>query len=96
MKAVNLAVRAGAQVVRNTVVELADGTLVNFIYEVTGLPAFRRVIGKAQRIYWHGIEVAVLPLELIMKSKEAIRRPKDLLHVELIKQRLAVIRRIRR
>lgn len=94
MRAINLAVRAGAQVVRNTVVELADGTLINFIYEVTGLPAFHKVFGKTQKIKWHGIEIAVLPLELIVKSKKAIRRPKDLLHIELIQQRLAVIRRI--
>ncbi len=95
MKAVNVALRNGAQVVRNTVVELADGTLVNFVYEVTGLPAFARVIGKAQKMVWNGIEVAVLPLELIKKSKEAIRRPKDLLLIELIDQRLAVIKRVK-
>jgi hypothetical protein len=93
IKAVNVALRNGAQVVRNTVVELADGTLVNFVYEVTGLPAFARVIGQARKVVWNGIEVAVLPLELIKKSKEAIRRPKDLLHIELIDQRLAVIKR---
>ena len=94
MTANNIAVRLGAQVLRNTVVELADGTLVNFVYEVTGLPAFASVIGKAQKMVWGGVEVAVLPLRLIMKSKEAIRRPKDLLHIELIRQRLAVIRRM--
>lgn len=94
MTAVNLAVQQGAQVLRNTVVELADGTLVNFVYEVTGLPAFASVIGKAKKMAWGGVEVAVLPLELIKKSKEAIGRPKDLLHIELIRQRLAVIRRM--
>lgn len=96
MKAVNLAVRLGAQAVRNMVVELADGTLVNFIYEVTGLPVFGKVIGRANKMKWDGIEVAVLPLELIQKSKEAIRRPKDLLHIELIRQRLAVIKRMKK
>lgn len=94
MKAVNLAVRLGAQAVRNTVVELADGTLVNFIYEVTGLPVFGKVIGRANKMKWDGIEVAVLPLELIQKSKAAIGRPKDLLHIELIRQRLAVTKRM--
>jgi hypothetical protein len=93
MKAVNIAVQSGAQVVRNTVVELVDGTLVNFVYEVTGLPAFARVVNKARKMKWNGMEVAVLPLELIKKSKEAIRRPKDLLHIKLIEQRLAVIRK---
>ena len=93
MKVINLALGLGAQVVRNTVVELSDGTLVNFVYEVTGLPAFGRVVLKARKLIWNGIEVAVLPLELIKKSKQAIRRPKDLLHIELINQRLAVIKR---
>ena len=93
MKAVNVAIREGAQLVRNTVVELADSTLVNFVYKVTGLPSFQRVINRACKMSWQGIEVAVLPLELIMRSKEAIRRPKDLLHIELIRQRLAVIGR---
>lgn len=94
MRALNLAVREGAQVVRNTVVELADGTLVNFVYEVTGLPSFKSVFPKAKKLKWEGVEAAVLPLELIQKSKESIRRPKDLLHIELIKQRLNVLRRI--
>lgn len=93
MRAVNLALKLGAQAVRNTVVELRDGTLVNFVYEVTGLPAFEKVIGQAKKLKWHGVNVAVLPLELIQKSKAAIRRPKDLLHIELIRQRLAVIKR---
>jgi len=93
IRALNLAVREGAQIVRNTVVELVDGTLVNFVYEVTGLPSFKSVFPKAKRLRWQGIEAAVLPLELIQKSKEAIRRPKDLLHIELIKQRLEVLRR---
>ncbi len=77
--------------VRNTVVELSDRTLVNFVYEVTGLPEFARVIKKARKVTWNGMKVAVLPLELIKKSKAAIRRPKDLLHIKLIEQRLAVI-----
>ncbi len=93
MRALNVAVRDGAQVVRNTVVELLDGTLVNFVFEVTGLPSFASVFPKACTLKWQGVDVAVLPLELIKKSKEAIRRPKDLLHIEMIKERLEVIRR---
>jgi len=93
MRAINLAIRQGAQMVRNTVVELADGTMVNFVYEVSGLPAFKRVFSKAVWMEWHGTRVAVLPLELIEKSKRAIGRPKDLLHLELIRQRYEVIKR---
>src|SRR5688572_4121953 len=93
IRALNIAVRERAQVVRNTVVELLDGTLVNFVYEVTGLPSFKSVFPKARKLKWQGVAVSVLPLELIQKSKEAIRRPKDLLHIEMIKERLEVIRR---
>ena len=67
--------------------------MVNFVYEVTGLPSFKRVWPKANWMKWQGVDVAVLPLELIAKSKEAIRRPKDLTHLELIRQRLAVLER---
>ncbi len=93
MRAINVAVRNGAQFVRNTVVELTDSTMVNFVYEVTGLPSFKRVWPKARSMRWQGIEMAVLPLELIQRSKEAIRRPKDLIHLELIRQRLEVLKR---
>jgi len=72
--------------VRNTVVELADGTLVNFVYEVTGLPAFGRIFAKARKISWMGLNVPVLSLELIEKSKRAIGRPKDLVHLQLIRE----------
>ncbi len=93
MRAINLAVKQGAQMVRNTVVELTDGTLVNFVYEVTGLSAFRSVFPKAVKLSWHGMKVFVLPLKLIEQSKRAIGRPKDLLHIELIRQRYAVKKR---
>lgn len=93
MQAINLAVKQGAQVVRNTVVELADGTMVNFVCKVTGLPSFKRVFSKAVWLEWHGQKVAVLPLALIEKSKRAIGRPKDLLHLELIRQGYEVIKR---
>jgi len=92
-RVLNTAVRCGAQIVRNTVVELVDGTLVNFVYEVTGLPEFARVINKARKVTWNGMMVPVLPLELIKKSKEALRRPKDMLHIKLIEQRMAVVRK---
>jgi len=79
--------------VRNTAVELADGTMVNSVYEVTGLPTVKRVFSKAVWMKWYGMRIAVLPLELIEKSKRAIGRPKDLLHLELIRQRYEVIKR---
>ena len=93
MQAMNVAVRHGAEMVRNTVAVLSDETLVNFVFEVTGLPAFARTIGKAKKIRWNGVLVDVLPLNLIARSKRAIGRPKDLLHLELIRQAQAVGRK---
>ena len=92
MRAINLACALGAQMVRNTVVELADGTLVNFIYEVTGLRKFSTEFRHAKFLPFHGQKVAVMSLKLIRKSKEAIRRPKDLVHLEYIAQTLRMKR----
>jgi hypothetical protein len=93
MRAMNIAVAGGAEMLRNTVVELNDGTLVNFVYEVTGLPAFKKIYAKARRISWLGMKVPVMSLELIEKSKQAIGRPKDLAHLELIRQTKRVKRK---
>jgi 5-methylthioribose kinase len=88
-RAVNLALHQGAKFVRNTVVELADGTLVNFIFEVTGLNGFAAELRKARWLRFHGLEVPVMPLESIRKSKAALLRPKDPVHIHYIDQTLA-------
>jgi hypothetical protein len=92
MRAINLARSLGAQMVRNTVVELRDGTLVNFVYEVTGLRKFASEFRRVKMLPFHGQKVPVMPLELIRKSKEAIRRPKDLVHLEYIAELLRLKR----
>src|SRR6266436_3038748 len=48
MTPVNVALRQGAKMIRNTVVELADGMLVNFIYDVSGLASFATELRKAR------------------------------------------------
>ena len=68
MRAMNLACSLGGQFVRNTVVELRDGTLVNFVYEVTGLGKFATEFHRAIMLSFHGQKVAVMPLESIQKS----------------------------
>ena len=95
MQAVNVAVRLGAKMVRNTVVELSDGMLVNFIYEVTGLGGFASELRKARRMKFHGCEIPVMPLESIRKSKAAVMRDKDLAHVHYIDQTLRLQRKAR-
>lgn len=88
MRAINLSLRAGAQMLRNTVVELEDGTLVNFVYEVTGLKSFRTERREARTLRFHGMRIPVLPLTAIRRSKAAILRPKDLIHIEMINRTL--------
>ena len=88
MRAVNVAVRQGAKLVRNTVVELSDGMLVNFIYEVTGLGNFAAELRKALKMKFRGGEIPVMPLESIRKSKAAVMRDKDPAHIHYIDETL--------
>jgi hypothetical protein len=88
MRPVNIALALGATLVRNTIVELKDGTLINFVYEVTGLKSFGTELRKAKRLDFHGKKIPVLPLESIQKSKQAIMRPKDVAHLLYIEQAL--------
>jgi hypothetical protein len=92
MRPVRIALAQGATMLRNTVVELSDETLVNFVYSVTGLGSFAREHGKATRLPFNGLTIAVLPLEGIRKSKLAIGRPKDLVHVLQIENTLKLKR----
>lgn len=85
MRAQNLARRLGATVAANTVVYLEDGTPVNFVYEVTGLGDFSREQRYVTFAGIHGHNVPVLRLERIMRSKKAIGRDKDKLHILLIR-----------
>ena len=80
----------------NTVVYLEDGTLVNFVYEVTGLGSFSRERQHARRARIHGHDVPVLRLERIRQSKQAVGRDKDKLHILLIDEFLRCRREAQR
>jgi len=92
MRPIRIAVAQDAKMLRNTVLELSDDTLVNFVYSVTGLGSFARECGKAIKLSFHGLTIGVLPLESIRKSKLAIGRPKDLVHVLQIENTLKLKR----
>ena len=79
----------GSQVLAQTVVALKDDTLVNFIYRVDGLASFSTEYRRAKKMSWLGLRVAVLPLQSILKSKEFVKRPKDLAHIPLLEQTIA-------
>jgi hypothetical protein len=95
MRVINVALRLGATMVRNTVVELSDGMLVNFIYAVTGLDGFAAELRKARHLRFHGCEILVMPLESIRKSKAAVMRDKDPAHIHAIDQVLRLRRKAR-
>jgi hypothetical protein len=75
-----------AVILARTAVALRDDTLVNFLYRVDGLGDFDAEMKKARRLSWLGLRVPVLPLASIIRSKEFIRREKDLAHLPLLKK----------
>ena len=78
--------RLGGETLARTVVSLRDDTLVNFLYRVDGLGAFKVEAKKAVRLRWFGMKIDVLPLESIIRSKEAVGREKDMAHLPLLRK----------
>ena len=89
----NLCRRLGGTIWANTVVELKDGSIVNFLYEVHGLHSFDYEYRRALRIKWLQTEVAVLPLERIYASKKFVGRPKDLANLPALEAAIKSRRR---
>ncbi len=82
MRVQNIARKLDATMGANTVAYLEDGTPINFVFgEVAGLGSFAKEFKHTQRLGFRGKRIAVLKLERILKSKEAIRRDKDLPHI---------------
>jgi hypothetical protein len=84
----NLARAGGCVVAANTVVFAEDGTPVNFVFEVNGLGTFQKEFKNCVRLPFRGKKIPVLKLERILKSKESIRRDKDLPHIIHIRELL--------
>ena len=81
----NLARKQGGAMGATTVTYLKDGTPLNFVFEVDGLGSFAQEFRHTKRLLFQGRETPVLKLERILKSKEFIRRDKDLPHIIQIK-----------
>jgi len=90
IRILNLCRGLGAGILANTVVELTDGSLVNFLYRVDGLRSFDTEYKHALFVRWQGTRVPVLPLERIYRRKKFVGRPKDLAHLPLLKQILSI------
>jgi hypothetical protein len=95
IRVLRLARRLGAETRSNTVVDLSDGSMVNFLYEVQGLRSFQHEFRRAKQVRWLGMKVAVLPLERVYRSKKFVGRPKDIAHLPLLEQTMQLQRRCR-
>ena len=95
-RVLNLCRQLGATVRANTLVDLSDGSTVNFLYEMHGLRSFQYEYQRAKRVRWLQTAVAVLPLERIYASKKFVGRPKDLAHLPLLKQTMRMKRLLKR
>ena len=95
LRLIDLSLRLGATMVRQTVVALTDGSLVNFCYRLDGTASFRTEYVRAAKVPWNGLEARVLPLERIIRSKEAAGRAKDLAMLPLLRDIAASRARLR-
>ena len=74
----------GGVALSQTLYVLEDGKVVNFLFAVTGLRSFAMEFKNAVTAKMERLEVKLLPLERILKSKRTIQRDKDLVHIPLI------------
>lgn len=89
MRVQDIALGTGATMGANTVAYLEDGTPMNFVFgEVAGLGSFPSEFRHTRRMSFHGKRIPVLKLERILKSKETIKRDKDLAHIVQIRNLL--------
>ena len=96
MRGANLCLQLGATMRANTVFVFPDDLMVNFLYAVTGLKHFAAEYRHVRHLNWLGLRrVPVLTLQRIYRSKSVIRRPKDIAHMEVLKQLMACEKRIK-
>ena len=93
VRLLNLVVKQGGTPMARTMYGLSDGSLVNFIFSMTGLKKFAEEYVRAHEIHWNGLKVRVLPLKRIYKSKHDSAREKDIAHLPLLKRVMRGLRR---
>ena len=97
MRAANLCLKLGAAMRANTVFIFSDDLMINFLYAVTGLNGFDAEYRGVKYFNWLGLRrIPVLPLRRIYRSKDIIRRPKDLAHMTILKQLMACERKLKK
>jgi hypothetical protein len=86
MRLWNIIRAQGGSALSQTLYVLADGKVVNFLFEVTGLRNFAAEYRNALTMKMEGFPVKVLPLSRILKSKKTILREKDVAHIPHIEK----------
>lgn len=89
MRVINLCHKLGARIWSPTVVELVDGTPINFLFRVGGLRSFAAEWKKAIEVEVRGCRVRALPLKSILQSKEFVGRDKDLADLPKLRNTIA-------
>ena len=89
IRVLNLCESLDVQIAANTVVILPDGTVVNFIYEISGLRSFTTEYRNATELTWLGKKVHLLPVDRLLVSKRAAGRPKDVAHLPILEKFLS-------
>ena len=84
IRLLHLVNRQGGMGLAPTMYALADGSLVNFVFSMTGLKTFAAEYEQAREMLWNGLKIRVLPLARIYQSKKAAARDKDLAHLPLL------------
>lgn len=82
----NIIREQGGSALSQTLYVLEDGKVVNFLFEVTGLRSFAAEYRHARTFKMEGQKVKVLPLERVLKSKQAVLRDKDIAHIPHIQR----------
>ncbi len=95
MRLIHFSLSLGATMVRQTVVALTDGSLVNFCHRLSGAASFRTEYARVSAAEWNGMEIKVLSLERIIRSKEAAGRDKDIAMLPLLRNIAASRKRLR-
>lgn len=93
IRLLTLVVRQGGTPLARTLYALSDGSVVNFIFRMTGLRSFEEEYRSSREISWRGLKIRVLPLPRILKSKLASGRDKDIAHLPLIQRTIRGLHR---
>lgn len=87
--------KVGAQTFDDFHVQLADGTLINFTYEMSGLRSFAAELKQSVKLKLRGRTIPVLPLPRIYASKRTVNRPKDKAHLLYLRQMMRLQKKLR-